>query len=89
MHVLLSEEMAKLVSNQLDSGRYRSADEVIEAALELLRERDAGRQTQIQELRGLLAQGLADLERGDARPLDRDSFEQLKREARERMAGAR
>lgn len=87
MNVELSPEMAKLVSRSVESGRYRSAGEVVEEALELLQTRDATRESRIQELRHALDEGLEDLDKGNAHSFDRASLEQLKREARERLAG--
>ena len=37
----LSEHFAKFVDNQVDAGRYASADEVVEAGLRLLEEQQA------------------------------------------------
>jgi antitoxin ParD1/3/4 len=87
MNVELSSEMAKLVSRIVESGRYRSAGEVVEEALELLQNRDATQESRIQELRRAIDEGLADLDKGNVHSFDRESLKQLKREARERLAG--
>ena len=68
MHVLLPPELEKLVTAQVQSGRYTSAAEVIREALRLLEERDQRCDRRLQELRHKIAEGLAQLDRGEGIP---------------------
>ena len=68
MHVILPPELEKLVTAKVQSGRYTSTGEVIHEALRLLEERDRLRDMRLQELRDKIAEGLAQLDRGEGLP---------------------
>ena len=72
MNVHLTQELEQLVQNQVKSGRYNSASEVVRDALRLLADRDELMDLRKQELRKKIAQGLDSLQRGDG--LDGDEF---------------
>jgi len=76
MNVSLTPHFDEFIRNQLDSGRYHSASEMIRDALRLLEDREK----QINRLRADLQQGLGS---GASSPLD---AEEIKRLGRSRMA---
>jgi len=82
MNVHLSEDLERLVREKVDSGLYRSADDVISTALRALEERD-------QELNARATAFQSEIEErlvsGPATPMD---FSELKKSIREE-AGAR
>lgn len=65
--VLLDDRAEKFVEEQVSSGRFASASDVVRAALELMEERDA----KLAILRDAIQEGL---DSGEAKPLDRDAF---------------
>ncbi|MGO1550282.1 MAG: type II toxin-antitoxin system ParD family antitoxin [Nesterenkonia sp.] len=65
--VSLDDHFASFLSEQVGTGRYRSASEVIRAGLRLLEEQE----TQLSALRAALEVGEAS---GEADPFDFDSF---------------
>ena len=58
-------EQAAFVARCVESGRYLSACEVVRAALRLLEDAEARRSDQLARARGMVAQGLEELDRGD------------------------
>ena len=82
MNVHLSEDLERLVREKVDSGLYRSADEVISTALRALEERDQELNARATAFRSEIEKRLAS---GPATPMD---FSELKRSIREE-AGAR
>ena len=61
MNVSLTPELEKLVSDQVKSGRYKSASEVVREGLRLIRLREE----QLQVLRREIGKGVQSLERGE------------------------
>ena len=82
MNVSLTPELERLVNDKVASGLYTSASEVIREALRLFKERDEIRLLSFQELRRDIAEGLEQLDRGQAAPLDMTA---IKAKARKRM----
>lgn len=73
MVVHLSDDLERLVQEKVDSGRYRSPDEVISKALHVLDEQDQELDARAMAFREEIEQRLAS---GPATPLD---FSELKR----------
>ncbi len=65
MTITLKPELEQVIEDQLKTGRYQSADEVLEAALGRLIQADQGDDFAPGELEELLAVAEADVERGD------------------------
>lgn len=65
MNVSLTPEMERWVSAKVESGRYRSASEVVRDGLRLLQEREEERQARLAALRRDLQVGLDELERDE------------------------
>jgi len=74
MEVALTPEMEQLVQAKLDSGRYRSATEVISVALQLLDQQESINADRLKELRARIDLGLARLDRGEG--IDGEPFMQ-------------
>ena len=72
----LPPELEGFVREQVDSGQYVTAGEVVRDALELLRERHEHNQTKLNWLRAEIQKGI---DSGPATPLD---FDDLKRRIR-------
>ena len=64
MNVSLPEELEELVQRQVESGRYGSASEVIQAGLRLLDQEDALRERWIADTRAQVRDGIEQAERG-------------------------
>src|SRR5262249_10304551 len=82
MTIALTPELERLVQEELESGRYPSASDLIREALLLLKERDQLRQYRLEELRREIAVGLDEAARGELAPVD---IEAIKLEGRRRL----
>jgi len=69
MNISLTPELAKFVENEVESGLYQTASEVIRAGLRRLKEDQAARLPQapktLHELEAQLLQSIARLDRGE------------------------
>jgi antitoxin ParD1/3/4 len=65
MSLELKPEFQKFVDDQVSTGRYDSPQEVLEAALAVLEQQNRQATFTPGELDALLAEGAADIERGD------------------------
>ena len=65
MNVNLTPELEALVQRKVASGLYNNQSEVVREALRLLAEQDRLREAHLAELRGALAEGLAQADRGE------------------------
>ena len=80
MNVSLTPELEAMIRQQVESGRYNSASEVVREALRLLDEHQ-----RVQHLRSLLAVGLEDERRGDLVEFTPEWIEGLDRRVEERF----
>ena len=65
MNVNLTPELEALVQRKVASGLYNNQSEVVREALRLLAEQDRLREAHTAKLRGVLADGLAQADRGE------------------------
>lgn len=65
MSIALKNEQEQFIQKKLKSGKYGSADEVIFEAFRLLEERDKHYERWLQDTRQKVAEGLAQLDRGE------------------------
>jgi len=70
MNVSLTPELEAFVKDLADSGRYRSASEVVRAAVRLLQEHEAERTARLRALQRRIEIGVEELERGEGKPAD-------------------
>ena len=70
MTVQLTPEQQNRIAEALRSGAYNSTDEVIDRALEALRERDAWLSAHQQEIDRKIRRGMEELDRGAGIPED-------------------
>jgi antitoxin ParD1/3/4 len=68
MNVSLTPELERFVEQQVASGLYHTASEVIREGLRLLEERDALRQTRLNAIRRAIQHGNDQLARGEGIP---------------------
>ena len=70
MNVSLTPELEAFVKDLADSGRYRSASEVVRAAVRLLQEHEAERTARLRALQRRIEIGVEELDRGEGKPAD-------------------
>jgi antitoxin ParD1/3/4 len=65
VNVNLTPELEELIQRKVRSGLYRSQSEVVREALRLMAEHDQRRAAALEHLRGALAEGLEQADRGE------------------------
>ena len=80
MSIQLTAHAEALIREKIDSGEYAMADEVVQAAIRLLDERD-----RLQHLRSLLAVGLEQADRGELIDFTPELLDDIEREVEERF----
>lgn len=83
MNVSLTQELEQYVNEKVASGMYHTASEVVREGLRLLKERDELRQMRLAEMRKQIAEGLAQLDRGEGIPAE-EVFEEVRELSRRR-----
>ena len=83
MNVSLTPELERIVNENVSSGLYGSASEVVREALRLLHER----QLRLADLRREIQIGIDDLDNGRSHVADHEFYERIKQEGRARLAG--
>ena len=89
--VRLTESQAKFVSESVATGQFDNADEVVQAALGLLKEHHDEYQEKLEALRAEIKKGFDAYEAGRYTTLETDAdidayFEDLNRRGKERLA---
>jgi antitoxin ParD1/3/4 len=77
MNVSLTPELEKLVNEEVKSGRYKSASEVVREGLRLIRLREE----KLKALRADIQEGIAELDRGEGIPAEK-VFAELRQKAK-------
>jgi antitoxin ParD1/3/4 len=85
MNVSLTPELEEFVAKLVEAGRYRSASEVVRAAIRLLQDREAERSATLDALRANIDAGVEELDRGDAASAD-EVFEEILKALRSEAA---
>ncbi len=65
MDVLLTPEIERFIRSQVESGKYGSVADVIQAGIQLLEERDSIYKGRFEELRQEVSIGVEQLDRGE------------------------
>lgn len=65
MNISLTGELERLVQRKVESGRYRSANEVVRAGLRLLEREDGRTEVRLTEIRAQVQAGIEQAERGE------------------------
>lgn len=68
VNVSLTPELERFIGGLVESGRYRSASEVVRAAVRLLQEREEEREIKLEALSKAVGEGLDELDRGEGTP---------------------
>ena len=66
MNVSLTDQLEEFIAQEVESGRYRSASEVVRAGVRLLQDQTRLNQLRVEALRRDLGQGLTQLDRGES-----------------------
>ena len=85
MNVNLTPELEKLIQDKVASGLYNNQSEVVREALRLLADQDRVREAHLTNLRGALAEGLLQADRGELRE-GPEAMAELKRSMRKGRA---
>ena len=85
MNVSLTPELDEFVASLVEAGRYRSASEVVRAAIRLLQDLEAERSAKLDALRSSIDAGIEELDRGDGVYAD-EVFEEILRALRSEAA---
>jgi antitoxin ParD1/3/4 len=88
MDISLPSELEQYVENQVQSGVYRSASEMIGEGLRILKEKEI-RQGTLRELRREIQIGIDQAERGHFSDFTAEMLESIAGEGRERLAAER
>lgn len=67
-NIVLTGQQDEFVDEQVSSGRYKSASEVLRDGLRLLEDEVARRRAELTDIRNGIVQGLAEAERGEFAP---------------------
>jgi len=87
MHISLTPELEQFIDNQLESGKYASADEVILAGLRLLEEQERIYKGRFAELQREIRLGMEAAEQGEV--IDGETvFRELQQKLQQRRAQA-
>ncbi len=87
MNVSLTPELEEYIAEKVSTGMYHTASEVVREGLRLLKERDELQQMRLAEMRKQIAEGLAQLDRGEGIPAE-EVFKEMRERSRRRRKKA-
>ncbi len=89
MTITLEPQTYQVFQERVESGRYASIQEAIEAGARLLQEQDAQEQAELETLRQMVELGAQQIERGESVKYSsgREMAEKVKAAGRQRMQG--
>jgi len=85
MSISLAPEIEQLIQQQLESGRYHSANDVVLEGLRLLNEQEQSRNAEIEKIRKKIEAGSQDLDEGKGIPFTHELVEEIKSSGRARL----
>ena len=85
MNLSVPEKWKPFIRSKMQSGQYRSEDEVVDAALRLLERHDSKQAEEESRIEALLIEGL---DSGPATPMTSDDWDEIEREG-QRIIAAR
>jgi antitoxin ParD1/3/4 len=88
MELKPSHDLQRFIESKVQSGQFKSADEVVNAALELLRDQDELSSADLDELRAQISKGLEQSRAGQSLPLDMGAIRLEMRRRREQRKTA-
>ena len=83
MNISITSQSQRVIDERVRSGQYDSAEQVVEEALQLLASRDQLEAANVERLRHLAEEGLAEADRGECTPWD---FEATRKRLHEEFA---
>jgi antitoxin ParD1/3/4 len=83
MDVHLSEDWQPFIRAQIESGRYASADQILDEALRLLQQRELKESQEKGRIEALLTEGL---DSGPSTPMTSDDWDQIEHEGQRIIA---
>jgi antitoxin ParD1/3/4 len=86
MNIAIKTSQADFINGLLESGRYKTAEEIVETAVNLLADQEADQANWKAETREKLEMGLAELDRGESFTLEQVITRLQEKIRRERQA---
>lgn len=83
MNIHVSEQWEPFIRSQMQSGKYTSEHDVVDEALNLLRQREADQARERSRVESLLIQGL---DSGSATPMTADDWNEVEQEGKRLIA---
>ena len=80
MNLQLPEKWKPFIRSKMQSGRYRSEDEVLDEALRLLQQRDSEHAEEKMRIEALLIEGL---DSGPSTPMTSDDWDEIERDGQQ------
>ena len=74
MNITLTPELEQLVTRKIQTGQYSTPSEVIDQGLRLLEREEALNETRFQQLKGDIALGIEQADRGQTKAFDPDDL---------------
>lgn len=84
MDISISEHLQEHINQKIQSGKYRSSDEVLEKALALLDEHDEGLDRELADVHAKVQEGIEALQNGDYTEYTSETLHQLFNDVKQR-----